>query len=98
MQARQQANSSYGGFAKVVPFSNFFFIIFFSFFIIFHFPLGSLGLILTWEGVTGFPHFIGGGTRTSPTLTSWGYHSRVDTSQYWYSVGDIVITLLYITL
>ena len=88
MQALQQANSSYGGFAKVVPFSHFFL-----------FPSE-----IPWadfdngEGVTGIPHFIGGGTCTSPTLTKWGYHSRVDTSQYWYSVGDIVITLLYITL
>ena len=39
MQARQQANSSYGGFTKVVPFSIFFFI-FFSFFFYFSFPSG----------------------------------------------------------
>ena len=31
MQARQQANSSYGGFAKVVPFSHLFILIFFHF-------------------------------------------------------------------
>ena len=94
MQARQQANSSYGGFAKVVPFSHLFFLTNF-FFISLWAPLGWF-----WhgEGVTGFPHFISGGTLTSPTLTLWGYHPRVDTSEYWYSVGDIVITLLYITL
>ena len=56
MQARQQANSSYGGFAKVVPFSHIFFIFF-----IFHFPLGSLGLILTW-----------GGSNRIPPLHRWG--------------------------
>ena len=79
MQARQQANSSCGGFAKVVPFSHLFF---FNLFFIFHFPLGSLGLISTWGGSNRIPPLHRWGIRTSPTLTSWGYHSRVFSRRY----------------
>ena len=54
-QARQQADSSEGGFAKIapLPFCHFFFNFFLSFFYIlfFCFPLGfpGLGLDMRWE-------------------------------------------------
>ena len=57
MLARQQADSSEGGFAKLAPFSFFFFIFFFSFFFYFFFlffycsiwaPRVGLGIAMGW--------------------------------------------------
>ena len=54
MLARQQADSSEGGFAKLASFLSFFFLfIFFIFFIFFIAPYGLPGLVwaLLWVGV-----------------------------------------------
>lgn len=66
MQARQQADSSYGGFAKVAPFSHFFLKFFlYLFFFYLSFLWGSL-FFLAWVGVIGCSPLDGD---TTPGLT-----------------------------
>ena len=73
MLARQQADSSEGGFAKLAPFSFFVFIFFFSFFFIFFnffiAPYGLPGLVwaLLWVGVLS----LGSSSGVKPASQYW---------------------------
>ena len=69
MLARQQADFSEGGFAKLAPFSFFVFIFFFYFFLFFIAPYGLPGLVwaLLWVGVLS----LGSSSGVKPASQYW---------------------------
>ena len=69
MLARQQADSSEGGFAKLAPFSFFLFIFLIFFFIFFNAPYGLPGFVLAllWVGVFG----LGSSSGVKPASQYW---------------------------
>ena len=69
MLARQQADSSEGGFAKLAPFSFFLFIFLIFFFIFFNAPYGLSGFVwaLLWVGVFG----LGSSSGVKPASQYW---------------------------
>ena len=69
MLARQQADSSNGGFAKLVPFSFSFIFFFFLFFSFFNAPYGLPGLVwaLLWIGVFS----LGSSSGVKPASQYW---------------------------
>ena len=69
MLARQQVDSSEGGFAKLAPFSFFLFIFLIFFFIFFNAPYGLPGFVwaLLWVGVFG----LGSSSGVKPASQYW---------------------------
>ena len=69
MLARQQADSSEGGFAKLAPFSFFLFIFLIFVFIFFNAPYGLPGFVwaLLWVGVFG----LGSSSGVKPASQYW---------------------------